>query len=146
MDDEEKWTIGKLRELVGIRDSRIGELEAELEEAEGKLEGARSGWSLPRDQPPRDLPSPRLEVEWYAIHEAPDGTDDWRSFNVEYRLVMTHLIGHEVVVPLGLTRVDGGISPSDEQRHNGDVCVHSAECQRQLDAVARARDVLARRT
>lgn len=40
----------------------------------------------------------------------------------------------------------GHACPSDEQRHNGDVCVHSVECQRQLDAVARARDVLARRT
>jgi hypothetical protein len=110
VDDDEEWTIARLRELLDARDARIGELESLLEEAEGKLEGARSGWSLPRDQPPRDLPSPRLEVEWYAIHEAPDGTDDWRSFNVEYRLVMTHLIGHEVVIPLGLTRVDGGIN------------------------------------
>ncbi len=100
-----KSAIERLEMLLNEQDARIEKLEQENEELERRVEGAKAGWSLPRsveDARP-ELPLPRLEMEWL-----PRSPGDWGAYKVEYRLVYRHLCDHVVVIPLGLTRVEGG--------------------------------------
>jgi hypothetical protein len=61
----------------------------------------------------RDLPLPRLEMEWTP------STDPQYSWDIEYRLVYRHFLGHTECVRMGLTK-RGGSSTSFSKLLAGD--------------------------
>lgn len=114
-EDDETWTLAKLRELL---DAKTSELEAhaatndklrdENRSLESRIKSTESGWSLPRheDHDPK-LPSPRLEIEFIPYVRS-DGTETWETHDAEFRLVYTRVGGVSKVVPLNRTTHYGG--------------------------------------
>lgn len=104
-------TLERLERLLDERDTEIEELQEKLTEAENTIEGIRSGWMRHRKaEDDGALPIPRLEIEWIP-------RDGWNEVDVEYRLVLKHLLGHVVLLPLGLTRWSS--SNTEDPRRQG---------------------------
>jgi hypothetical protein len=136
---QERTDADRIRSLLDqleARDAQIEELEEEKEELRNafsileerrdngdewswrhirRLEASEKEWDLedklltPKNY---DLPVPRLEIRWRD-------SDDGYNQLVDYGLVMRHLLGHILFVPISSTRIGGGGVPdawSDEQK------------------------------
>ena len=110
-DVDDPKTVSALLDLVEMQRAKIEELDTEREEhlqgiqdLEERIQGIKLGWYYHRDSKEKsNLPSPRLEICWN-----PDPEFGWGDYTVEYRMVMTHLCNHEVIIPLGKTTIQGG--------------------------------------
>lgn len=102
-------SIDYLTELLQTRDAELEEARAENARLERELEGSLEGWSR-KDTFDDDgaLPVPRFELFYVQI-------EGWDSYRVDYRLVMKHLHGHLVAIPLGRTTIN---SSARNQRPN----------------------------
>ena len=101
-------TEERLQELLDRKDAEIESLRAKLSAAE---DCARLNWlwtvheGLPTDPFPT-LPIPRLELRWVTIAEDHQRRCGY-AFQCRYDLVMRHLDGSVVRVPLGSTLTSG---------------------------------------
>lgn len=105
MTTEAQKTVERLQELLDHKDTRVAELEAELQTIEQQREWR---WSIPVDydtDPSPDLPVPRIELRCEQEYE-----DTWSSCVWTQSLVYRHYLGHIVMHPLGVTSVRGGSS------------------------------------
>jgi hypothetical protein len=110
-------TIERLEELLAKKDQELEEKDAELQKAseendrlERELKGSLDGWRHSVELPDDDLPVPRLEVVYVL-------DDGWSDFRVIYRLVMKHLLGNLVAIPLSYTKISGGPNKEPEADH-----------------------------
>jgi hypothetical protein len=103
--------IERLTEQLDQKDAELEDLQGKLDEAEREVESVRDGWMRHRKQEIDDetLPLPRMEIDWRE-------RDGWRDFEIEFRLVVKHLLGYLVLIPLGLTRSQSS-SEEDPRRH-----------------------------
>lgn len=94
--------LDRLNEILDQRDNELSAARERIKELEQMLHGAENGWSAHRETAKeQSLPVPRLEME---ISRTGEMSMEW-----EYRLIMRHLLGHCVIVPLGHTRSTGSL-------------------------------------
>ena len=94
--------IERLQELLNEADEKIDRLRDERDSLRGVIDGLRDGWCRhTMIDPDPAMPVPRLEIA-YEQHK------EWFSYTATYRMVMVHLLGHHVAIPLGQTKVNGG--------------------------------------
>lgn len=100
-----KETLQKIEELI---EDRIQTLEAELEEANGKIEQLErdQAWTAHKQWSAKHLPVPRIEMHLVCYGRAAFDHDDNRSIDevvcTQY-LVYQHFLDHYEAVPLGRT-------------------------------------------
>lgn len=95
--------IDRLEGLLDQKESELDEANEKIESLERELECMAGGWR--RSESFKDdglLPIPRLEMVYAQV-------DGWREYKVVYRLVYKHLLDHMVAVPLGMTKIGGGV-------------------------------------
>lgn len=114
--------IERLEQLLDDKDVEIEKLRTEASRLKWELEGSLDGWRRAQE-PPCDydnLPVPRLELAYVQL-------DEWRDFKVIYRLVMRHLNGELIGIPLGCTRTgsSGNHKPESYDLPRRDGC-HAA--------------------
>lgn len=105
-------TLERLEELLDAKDAEVDELAEANRKLERELEGSLSGWAnhqLLKDED-ATLPLPRLEMVYVPV-------DEWRSYKVVYRLVYEHLVDGTIGVPLGETKISGGVGNEPEPDH-----------------------------
>ena len=103
--------IERLQELLDAKDTELCEVREQNEKLERELEGTLDGWRVAVElKDDESLPVPRLEL----VYEQIRGWDDYR---VTYRLVVKHLLGHLVGIPLSFTKI-GGRSCNVEPDHD----------------------------
>lgn len=99
----------RLYELLDKKDEEIEALQKELEKVVsehdmlvGRLERTEGGWTLVNHDMPAvtGLPVPRMEVRWFKMNE---NQKDWNEFRFVYSMVLRHLTGSIINIPLGMT-------------------------------------------
>jgi hypothetical protein len=93
--------IERLETVLNAKDDEIRELREKLDGAQRLLSAAREGWRYADVGPSADAPVPRLELLYIP-------RPHWDDYQVHYRLVMRHLQGHLVAIPVGCTTIEGG--------------------------------------
>ncbi len=94
--------IERLEGLLDKKDAEIANLCEKLQEAEFRVEQAKSGWTMHITlEGEQTLPVPRLEM----LYESEN--DNWFDFKVKHRLVYRHFLGHCEAIPLGETKSGG---------------------------------------
>lgn len=114
----------RLAELLNDKDRQIDELESKVVSLKNEIAGSGSGWRAIReitDDP--DLPVPRLEICY-----VPDATIGWRDYTAVYRIVVVHLLGNVLAIPLSSTRSasSNGTEPQGLPFRDGAHIVHDA--------------------
>lgn len=109
---EKTTALERLERLLNEKDAELEQLRRENERLTNRHEGEFGGL-LDHDEIEDDLslPIPRLEI----VHLAPEDKD-WRDQRVIYRIVYKHLTGKVVSVPLGATRIRGGVNEAPKDR------------------------------
>jgi hypothetical protein len=106
MRREKLSAVERLEALLDARDAEVARLGAELRRRDEADEDAAWSWARHYVSAEAEgLPVPRLEIRWSRI-----GGGEW-NWLATYGLVYRHLLGHVVVVPLGMTRVGGAGEP-----------------------------------
>lgn len=90
--------LERLQGLLDQKEAEIDKLNEKVEELHERINGRIGSWMYHRkaETDDRSLPIPRLEFEWTQKR-------GWADFEVEYRLVVRHLDGEIIQIPLGLT-------------------------------------------
>lgn len=101
----------RLQELLDLRDDELEKEREQREKLERELEESADGWRISEEfEDDGMLPVPRLEFVYRQI-------DEWRSYRVTYRLVMRHFLGQMIGIPLGATKIGGGLNKKPETGH-----------------------------
>jgi hypothetical protein len=108
-----KKTLERLEQLLDEKDSKIEELQRELDELKDE-EDKNWGWARHRTlkENPEGLPVPRLEIRWHKL------SDDGYLARWDYALIYKHFLGHILFIPLGQTSIQGG--RGEPPIYNGD--------------------------
>ncbi|MGK3995028.1 hypothetical protein [Sorangium sp. So ce1024] len=99
--------IERLESLLNNKDEEIEGLESKIEDLEWKLRVAEGGWTAHEKlEAEQSLPVPRLELVYVPLGERKGY--EWSRYEVLYRLVYRHLLGHAMAVPFSRTEISGG--------------------------------------
>ncbi len=113
MKKSEEKTAEYLTELLETKDEEIRDLKQQLDQLECHLRNSEAGWSVHRQERTHlTLPAPRLEIEGRMVDEY--------HLLWEYRFVYPHLLGHNVIVPLGRTESSGNFNERRRPPRNQD--------------------------
>lgn len=96
MSDSTK-TVERLQELLDAKDEEIDGLREERDNLKRIVNDDPFSWAFLDKPSGRDLPVPRLEIEW-----TPDEEWGWSKATAIYRLVWRHFLGD--IVSTGLSR------------------------------------------
>lgn len=98
--------IERLEAMLDEKDAEIESLQRKLNDAEERA-ARNHRWTAhidSKEDPNPDLPIPRLEIRWRDIPER-ERTDGYAVL-IRYDLVIRHLLGDIVRIPIGGTRTD----------------------------------------